>query len=165
MYLITHLRSIEPPYFNGSIIQQTSQTPVVMTSILMHFNPDLLPSPHTFSPDRWLQPDSAHLRKYIVAFSKGSRQWLGMKYVHIPYSYTRPHPATAFAPIPSLFKKALADVDGFFLLVWHTANSTLYSLCFSHLGASTFSFSKRVSVMWRSRMISLLRVKCAVKGY
>lgn len=50
-----------------------------MTSILMHENPDLFPSPRTFDPERWLQPDSARLRKYVVPFSKGSRQCLGMK--------------------------------------------------------------------------------------
>ncbi|KAL8663142.1 MAG: hypothetical protein Q9168_008143 [Polycauliona sp. 1 TL-2023] len=46
--------------FQGWIIPKG--TPVGMTSILQHFNPDIFPSPNTFSPDRWLQPDSAQLR-------------------------------------------------------------------------------------------------------
>ena len=50
-----------------------------MTSILMHENPELFPNARTFDPDRWLQADSARLRKYIVAFAKGSRQCLGIK--------------------------------------------------------------------------------------
>ncbi|KAL8785036.1 MAG: hypothetical protein Q9195_008796 [Heterodermia aff. obscurata] len=54
-------------------------TPVGMTSILMHENPSLFPNPRAFDPDRWLQADSARLRKYIVAFTKGSRQCLGIK--------------------------------------------------------------------------------------
>ncbi|KAL8963878.1 MAG: hypothetical protein Q9183_004881, partial [Haloplaca sp. 2 TL-2023] len=53
-------------------------TPVGMTSLLMHSNPSLFPSPLTFDPDRWLQPDSAQLRKYLVPFGKGSRVCLGM---------------------------------------------------------------------------------------
>ncbi|KAL8696037.1 MAG: hypothetical protein Q9224_003006 [Gallowayella concinna] len=55
------------------------QTPVGMTSVLMHNNTVLFPEPQIFDPERWLQSDSARLRKYIVAFSKGSRQCLGMK--------------------------------------------------------------------------------------
>lgn len=50
-----------------------------MTSVMMHNSPTHFPDPKTFDPERWLQPDSARLRKYIVAFSKGSRQCLGMK--------------------------------------------------------------------------------------
>ncbi|KAL8807560.1 MAG: hypothetical protein Q9200_004625, partial [Gallowayella weberi] len=53
-------------------------TPVGMTSVLMHNNTALFPEPQTFDPERWLQADSARLRKYIVAFSRGSRQCLGM---------------------------------------------------------------------------------------
>ncbi|KAL8651113.1 MAG: hypothetical protein Q9210_003432 [Variospora velana] len=54
-------------------------TPVGMTSLIMHYSPSVFPNPNTFDPERWLQADSARLRKYIVAFSKGSRQCLGMK--------------------------------------------------------------------------------------
>ncbi|KAL8693461.1 MAG: hypothetical protein Q9218_001732 [Villophora microphyllina] len=55
-------------------------TPVGMTSVLMHNNPSFFPSPNTFDPDRWLGADAQRLKKYIVPFSKGSRQCLGMKY-------------------------------------------------------------------------------------
>lgn len=55
-----------------------------MTSVLMHNNPALFPNPRAFSPERWLQPNAAELRKYVVSFSKGSRQCLGMKYVALP---------------------------------------------------------------------------------
>lgn len=56
-------------------------TPVGMTSVLLHNNEDVFRDPKTFDPQRWLQKDSAQLRKYIVAFGKGSRQCLGMKLV------------------------------------------------------------------------------------
>ena len=46
---------------------------------MMHDNPDIFPDPRAFKPERWLQPNSAHLKKYFVAFSKGSRQCLGMQ--------------------------------------------------------------------------------------
>ena len=49
-----------------------------MTSVLMHNNPDIFPNPHIFSPERWLQPNASYLRKNMVAFTKGSRQCLGM---------------------------------------------------------------------------------------
>ncbi|KAI4248152.1 MAG: hypothetical protein L6R40_001241 [Gallowayella cf. fulva] len=71
------------------------QTPVGMTSVLMHNNTDLFPNPHTFDPERWLQPDSARLRKYIVPFSKGSRQCLGTNLAYCELYLTL---ATLFAP-------------------------------------------------------------------
>jgi cytochrome P450 len=51
-------------------------TPVGMTSIFMHTDP--FPSPDIFNPDRWLQPDSRKMERYLVNFSKGSRSCLGM---------------------------------------------------------------------------------------
>ena len=50
-----------------------------MTSVMMHDDPSIFPNPRSFEPDRWLQADSAHLRKYLVPFSKGSRQCVGMQ--------------------------------------------------------------------------------------
>ena len=50
-----------------------------MSSVMMHDNPDIFPDPRAFKPERWLQPNSAHLKKYLVPFSKGSRQCLGMQ--------------------------------------------------------------------------------------
>lgn len=54
-------------------------TPVGMTSIFMHDNPENFPSPQVFNPDRWLKPDSERrLGKYLVNFSKGTRSCLGI---------------------------------------------------------------------------------------
>ena len=52
------------------------QTPVSMTSTLIHQNPMIFPSPHEFRPERWLE--NPRLDRYLVSFSKGSRQCLGM---------------------------------------------------------------------------------------
>ncbi|KAL2408013.1 Cytochrome P450 monooxygenase [Exophiala dermatitidis] len=52
-------------------------TPVSMTNALVLMDPDIFPDPDTFNPDRWLEGGHS-LEKYQVAFSKGSRQCLGM---------------------------------------------------------------------------------------
>ncbi|KAL5376808.1 hypothetical protein DPSP01_010219 [Paraphaeosphaeria sporulosa] len=54
-------------------------TPVSMTSLLQHRDPSKFPSPMKFDPDRWLkQSDNGRLEKYLVPFSKGTRQCLGI---------------------------------------------------------------------------------------
>lgn len=52
-----------------------------MSAILIHENPTIFPSPRTFIPDRWLNADGRpdnRLQKYIMSFSKGSRNCIGM---------------------------------------------------------------------------------------
>lgn len=51
-------------------------TPVGMTSVLVHHDESVFPDSRKFLPERWIgQP---HLDKYLVAFSKGTRQCIGM---------------------------------------------------------------------------------------
>lgn len=50
-------------------------TPVSMTSILIHHDESIFPNSEEFRPERWEDP---LLERYLVAFSKGSRQCLGM---------------------------------------------------------------------------------------
>jgi cytochrome P450 len=45
----------------------------------VHYNEEIFPDSGTFMPERWLRPDSKELEKYLVAFSKGPRQCLGIK--------------------------------------------------------------------------------------
>lgn len=55
-------------------------TPVGMTSTLIHRNPDIYPQPLEFVPERWLDPsERQRLEKYLVPFSRGSRQCAGIK--------------------------------------------------------------------------------------
>ena len=55
-------------------------TPVGMTSTLIHQNADIFPEPLEFIPERWLDPVMAqHMEKYLVPFSRGSRQCAGIK--------------------------------------------------------------------------------------
>ncbi|KAL8934452.1 MAG: hypothetical protein Q9216_005910 [Gyalolechia sp. 2 TL-2023] len=55
-------------------------TPISMTAVHIHDHPLIFPDPRTFKPERWLplETEGARLQKYLVAFSKGSRQCLGM---------------------------------------------------------------------------------------
>jgi hypothetical protein len=66
--------------------------PISMTSVHIHMNPTLFPNPQAFEPERWLDGQGRRRRdldKYILSFSKGSRQCLGIKcvifYSSIPY--------------------------------------------------------------------------------
>jgi cytochrome P450 len=52
-----------------------------MTSSILHHNEAIFPDSHQFIPERWVDPaDRRRLDKYMVAFSRGSRQCAGMKY-------------------------------------------------------------------------------------
>jgi cytochrome P450 len=56
-------------------------TPVGMTATLIHLNEKLFPKPHRFDPDRWLDEKgqrSKQLEGYLLSFSKGSRQCVGI---------------------------------------------------------------------------------------
>lgn len=54
-------------------------TPVSMTSVFMHHNETIFPDSHEFIPERWMDLEQRkHLEKYMVAFTKGSRQCIGM---------------------------------------------------------------------------------------
>lgn len=53
-------------------------TPVSMTSLIQHRDPDKFPNPTKFDPDRWLIPGSEKSEKYLVPFSRGTRQCMGI---------------------------------------------------------------------------------------
>ena len=59
-------------------------TPVGMTAVLIHNDPDIFPDPYTFKPERWLpiETEGQRLQKYLVPFSKGSRICVGMNLAH-----------------------------------------------------------------------------------
>ena len=55
-------------------------TPVSMSIyILQRMNPKIFPQPDEFIPERWMGPDAKELKKYLVPFSKGPRQCLGVE--------------------------------------------------------------------------------------
>ena len=51
-------------------------TPVGMTSVLIHQDESVFPDAHSFLPERWL--DNPRLDRYLLSFSKGSRNCLGI---------------------------------------------------------------------------------------
>ena len=52
------------------------QTPVGMTSFLIHHDESIFPDARSFIPERWIE--NPHLSRFLVAFSKGSRGCLGI---------------------------------------------------------------------------------------
>ncbi|KAF5345152.1 hypothetical protein D9758_009718 [Tetrapyrgos nigripes] len=51
---------------------------VSMGATFMHWNDKVFPDPHRFSPERWLQDQTKELDSYLVPFSRGPRQCIGM---------------------------------------------------------------------------------------
>ncbi|TVY92481.1 Cyrochrome P450 monooxygenase [Lachnellula willkommii] len=51
-------------------------TPTSMTSSLIHHNESIFPNSHEYIPQRWI--DNPRLDKYLVSFSKGTRQCVGI---------------------------------------------------------------------------------------
>ncbi|KAJ5374407.1 hypothetical protein N7517_006413 [Penicillium concentricum] len=54
-------------------------TNVGMTGLFIHHDEDIFPDAHSFVPERWMDPAKRKgLEKYLVSFSKGSRQCIGI---------------------------------------------------------------------------------------
>ncbi|KAF4620014.1 hypothetical protein D9613_005506 [Agrocybe pediades] len=54
------------------------KTTVGISVTFVHLNPILFPNPTQFMPERWLQPSSTSLNKYLLSFSSGPRMCLGI---------------------------------------------------------------------------------------
>lgn len=55
-------------------------TPVGMTSLLIHQNPEIFEQPMDFIPERWLDAkERQRLERYLTPFSKGTRHCAGIK--------------------------------------------------------------------------------------
>lgn len=57
------------------------QTVVSGTSYFMHMDPELFPNPHEFDPERWIraQQNGQRLEPFLVNFTKGTRQCIGIQ--------------------------------------------------------------------------------------
>jgi hypothetical protein len=62
-------------YANGEF---SIQVQVGMSAYMVHTDENIFQDPFPFSPDRWIGKVK-QLDKYLVSFSKGSRQCLGKK--------------------------------------------------------------------------------------
>lgn len=88
--------------FHGQTIP--AGTPVSMTSLLLHDNPDIFPDPYRFDPDRWLEEKAClRLQRYLVPFGKGTRMCLGMNLAMAEIYLT-------FASVFSRFRMELVGV-------------------------------------------------------
>lgn len=58
-----------------------AQTPVSLSPYLVHMDPSIFPNPSAFEPERWIKAarEGVHLNKFLVNFTKGSRQCVGIK--------------------------------------------------------------------------------------
>jgi cytochrome P450 len=75
------VRNVSPFSFS-LIIHSFLQTVVAISTTFIHNNPVFFPNPFKFDPERWLKgPESKALDKWLVPFSTGPRQCLGIKYV------------------------------------------------------------------------------------
>ncbi|THU96866.1 cytochrome P450 [Dendrothele bispora CBS 962.96] len=72
------LREIQPTSVQIMGYEIPRGTIVSTGATFMHWNPDAFPDPHKFSPDRWLQDHNRQLDSYLVPFSRGPRQCIGM---------------------------------------------------------------------------------------
>lgn len=54
-----------------------------ISNLFVHLDAEVFPEPYAFKPERWLETYSGteSLDHWLVAFSKGPRSCLGMKYV------------------------------------------------------------------------------------
>jgi len=85
--------------FNGHYVPEG--TIVGMSSWMMHRNETIFPRPTVFDPERWVDSTAARkLDKYLVTFSKGNRQCVGM-----PLAYCE-----IYVTLGTLFRK-FSDLD------------------------------------------------------
>ncbi|CAG8158787.1 unnamed protein product [Penicillium olsonii] len=68
----------EPMFYKDWTIP--TGTPVSQSNYFVHMDPTLFPEPSKFNPERWIRAaeNGEFLSRYIVSFTKGSRQCLGM---------------------------------------------------------------------------------------
>jgi cytochrome P450 len=64
-------------------IQVPAGTIISSSAPVVHNDPSVFPNPDLFVPDRWLREDGSYnvaMEQYLVAFSKGQRSCIGIKY-------------------------------------------------------------------------------------
>ncbi|KAI8649474.1 hypothetical protein NCS56_01495900 [Fusarium sp. Ph1] len=83
----------------------------VESTLLVHLDPSIFPSPNTFNPDRWVRAarEGVHLSKYICSFTKGTRQCLGINLAYAELYIAIAKVATSFEM--ELYNTSLEDVQ------------------------------------------------------
>ncbi|OTA59659.1 putative cytochrome P450 [Hypoxylon sp. EC38] len=91
-----------------------SGIPVGMTSVLLHHNPKLFPRSEKFDPQRWLDAQGRidrTLEKYMVPFSRGSRQCVGINLAHAELFMVTGLLFRRLGPHLKLYETGLDDVE------------------------------------------------------
>ena len=86
-----------------------TMTPVSMTSVLVHDNPSLFPNPCTFDPERFIE--HPQLRRYLIPFSRGSRQCVGLNLAYAEFYLTLAAVFGPGSPRLELFQTDVTDVE------------------------------------------------------
>ncbi|TVY84018.1 Cyrochrome P450 monooxygenase [Lachnellula suecica] len=68
---------------NGKVYIIPAGTPVGMTSVQIHHDEALFPDSWAFDPERWLDGKNRAIDKYMVSFTAGSRQCMGINLAHV----------------------------------------------------------------------------------
>lgn len=113
-----------------------------MSAFVTHHDEKTFEDSYSFAPERWL--DESNLRRKevdrgMLAFSKGSRSCLGMKYV-LSFLWESPSTSSRWANI---------------VTVWLFASSTYVSLHWSSAFFHTCAYLIQQMRIWRTRMICL----------
>ncbi|CAI7605546.1 unnamed protein product [Penicillium pancosmium] len=66
--------------YEDYVIPPGSQTVISQINYFVMMDPIIFPKPHVFDPERWLRAaaEGEHLERYLVNFSKGSRNCIGL---------------------------------------------------------------------------------------
>lgn len=75
----TPTQYVTTPSKSGKSYNIPPGTPLSITTLSAHTAESVFPDPYTFDPDRWLGESGRELRKFQLAFSKGSRKCLGIE--------------------------------------------------------------------------------------
>ncbi|KAJ5656104.1 Cytochrome P450 [Penicillium longicatenatum] len=77
-------------------------TPVSQSNYFVHMDPTLFPEPEKFDPERWIRAaeKGEHLTRFIVSFTKGAKQCLGMNLAYAEIYMTLAHIARRFEFAP-----------------------------------------------------------------
>ncbi|KAJ5107325.1 Benzoate 4-monooxygenase cytochrome P450 [Penicillium angulare] len=88
---LARISPIEPMFYKDWVIP--AGTPISQSVYFVHMDPTLFPEPKKFDPERWIraEEEGQHLTRFIVSFTKGSKQCLGMNLAYAEIYMTLAH--------------------------------------------------------------------------
>ncbi|KAJ5713013.1 Benzoate 4-monooxygenase cytochrome P450 [Penicillium malachiteum] len=97
---LSRISPIDPMLYKDWVIP--AGTPVSQSNYFVHMDPTLFPEPEKFDPDRWTRAadKGEHLSRFIVSFTKGSKQCLGMNLAYAEIYMTLAHIVRRFEFTP-----------------------------------------------------------------